>query len=131
MLVFNPGDKHTQSLCIDEANPPVIRDNVYNIAVRRSLPTDRIDMVLCEQNYSDLILECLTKKQFEDEYEEQCSGTHSLVVVYGTKKFFVHFKRPAYEKLHGFFGYAAGDRWKTHYFKFCVPRLMERLLNRP
>lgn len=57
-------------------------------------------------------------------------ATHAFVVIYGKAKFFVYFKRAMYDLLHTYFGYNAGDRWKTHYFRFRALAIMDRLMRR-
>lgn len=103
----------------------------FTMVFRRMDPTTVLDMQECEQYYADLILECLTKKQFETEYpgEPQFGGnTHALVICYGTGKFFVYFRRPTYEMLRAYFNYPAGSPWKTHYFRFTAKSILTRLI---
>jgi len=130
VLVFNPTSTQNQ-LIIDTGTPPTTSDDACLMILRPLVPLDQIDMDECEQNYVDLFLECLTKLQYVAEYPngpDIGSGTHALVLCYGTRKFFVPMSRRTYELLHGYFGYQQGARWKTHYFQFRVQRVLARLV---
>jgi hypothetical protein len=130
VLVFNPTQPN--SMIIDPNPTPKVQDNARQIVIRSKLPADHIDMVECEQNYTDLLVECLTKNQFEEEYGTKHAfkdNTHAFVICYGKKKFLVYFGRKIYELLHGYFGYCNGARWKTHYFRFKVESVLTRLFN--
>ena len=67
VLVFNPQCPR-RSLYIDQEDLPKVRDDAHLILVRAAVATDNIDMEECEQQFTDLFLECLTKKEFEEEY---------------------------------------------------------------
>jgi hypothetical protein len=67
VLVFNPALTNS-SLRVDEGDQPRLRDDGSIMLIRATLPADKIDMEECEHNFTDLFLECLTRKQFEAEY---------------------------------------------------------------
>ena len=127
ILVFDPvADRNVMII----ENSYLYRDGVHMMHVRTKDPNDTIDMELCEQTHADLILECLTKKEFIEENSEVVfgTGTHAFVIYYGTKKFFAFVNRKEYELLHDCFGYDSGKKWKTHYFKFRAASILVRLL---
>ena len=108
----------------------IYRDGVHMMHVRTKDVNDAIDMDLCEQTHADLILECLTKKEFTEEHPEVTfgTGTHAFVIYYGTKTFFAFITRNEYTFLHDCLGYESGRKWKTHYFKFRASSILVRLL---
>ena len=134
VLVFNPTS--TTPTLIIEQDVVRLRDEINLMHLRALLNNDTIDMESCLQYDADLILECLTKKDFiGDATEENLNippfgtATHALVIYYGLKKFFVYIRRTEYNLLHSYFGYESGDRWRTHYFKFRAQSLLSRLLS--
>lgn len=126
VLIFNPRAKN-QCLVIDNACRADV--TAHTMVIR---PSDgNFDMDLTEQNFADLIVECLTAKEFKEEYLNEPSmgsNTHALVILYGKAKFFAYIPQRTYNTLHGIFDVEHGNRWKTHYYIFKISAILNRLL---
>jgi hypothetical protein len=90
-LIFNPLQKGRMVIDLN---------NNYDISkVSLAFCTDRLatfDMQICEQYTADLILEVLTKREFEEENPNEPdfgTCTHALIVYYGKTKVFAYLDR--------------------------------------
>lgn len=129
-LIFNP-TATIERMVFDETN--TLDSTQFKITIRSvaANTTNAFDMSVCDQYWADLILECLTKKEFEAENPDEPdfgTHTHALVIYYGKQKFFVYFRRTTYVKLRSCFNYEAASKWKTHYFRFTAPSILSRLI---
>lgn len=112
-------------------NPNNVQNQIFLVRVK--LVADVTDMEICDASQADLIFECLTKKEFQNDRPENANldlgpATHAIVVYYGKDYFFAFIRKPTYNSLRGYFSYESRAKWKTHYFRFSTGPLMRRLL---
>jgi hypothetical protein len=129
VLIFNPGleGQPQRKLRIDEVGD--ILSDPYQLLLRQKKEENSFDMVICEFHHADLILEVLTKNEFEGEHTsaEWHFGTHALVLYYGTQIYYVCISQSTRKKLRDCFADPANSKWKTHYFRFKAESIFSRM----
>jgi hypothetical protein len=96
-IIFNPRRELKHSMIIDVDNIADVSN--YHMTLRSDVPAS-YDLQPCEQYTADLILECLTKKEFQEENPDEPDfdkNTHALIIYYGRSKYFVYFTRTTYK----------------------------------
>lgn len=151
ILVFNPSSL-VSSLLVDKGLAtvdgllhPLFADDAALIVVKPNLlppdttaANDNCDMDLCDANTADLIIECLTKRQFNKEHDDgvdrfvgsHANKTHAFVLYYGRSKYIVLLDKKHDNLMRTYFACAPGEEWRTNYFRFRARSVMNRLLHR-